>query len=122
MAERDGDDPGARGRLTIADQALERVAVLAAGEVDGVVRTGSALEGVIGRRFPKADADVAGDRARVSVELAVAWPAVLPEVAGRVRELVRERLGATSGFRVDAVHVSVVKVVRPQAPERRRVQ
>ena len=70
-------EPAERGRTIISDAAVEHIAVHAAGEVMGVVQTGSALDQVIGRRYPKADAQVAGTRARVHIEIAVGptrWP------------------------------------------------
>ncbi len=120
MAER--ADPASRGRLTIADRVVERVATRAAGEVGQVVSTGSGLDNVLGHRYPRADATVAGDRARIQVQVAVAWPAPLAQVCASVRDHVRTRVGDLVGVQVDAVDVTAAKVVPAPAPERRSVQ
>lgn len=116
------DDPGGRGRTVVADRVVERIATIAAREVTGVTQVGSALERVVGRQYPKADAKVAGDRARISVEIAVAWPTSLADVTARVRETVRARLGELAGLQVDTVDVTAAKVVHDDAPTPRRVQ
>jgi uncharacterized alkaline shock family protein YloU len=115
-------EPADRGRLTIADRVVERVAVYAAAEVDGVARVGSTLEHAVGRRYPKADAQVAGQRVRVSVEIAVEWPAALSQVTGSVRRTVRDRVESLVGLEVDAVDVTAAKVVQLDPRTRRRVQ
>lgn len=83
---------------------------------------GSALGRAVGRRYPKADAQVAGDRARITVEVAVAWPASLVDVTAGVRDIVRSRLGELAGLQVDTVDVIAAKVVHEDAPTRGRVQ
>ncbi|NUO91780.1 MAG: Asp23/Gls24 family envelope stress response protein [Dermatophilaceae bacterium] len=115
-------EPGRRGRLDIAERVVERVAVIAAAEVEGVRRVGSGLEGIVGRQYPKATAQVAGGRARVRLDIAVAWPVPLGRTAGAVRDHVGARLESLVGLTVDAVDVTVASVV-PDAPrEQRRVQ
>lgn len=98
------------------------MATIAAGEVAGVVQIGSGLDQVLGNRLPRADAKVAGDRARIHVEVAIAWPQPLAEVCGKVREAVRERVSDLLGLRVDAVDVTAAKSVSAPQPEQRRVQ
>lgn len=116
------DEPGGRGRLVVADRVVERIATIAAREVSGVTQVGSALERAVGRQYPKADAQVAGDRARISVEIAVAWPTSLADATAGVREIVRARLGDLAGLQVDTVDVTAAKVVHDDAPTPRRVQ
>lgn len=111
-----------RGSLTIAQKVVEKVAVIAAGEADGVARIGSAVERVIGRSYPKADAQMAGDRTRIAVEIAVTWPAALAPVAQAVRSSVHDRVESLLGLTVDAVDVTASRVVRPQPGTTRRVQ
>ena len=67
-------DPDQRGSTTIAAQAVQHIAEAELGQVPGVVATGSGLDKVVGRQYPKVTADVAGSRARLSIEIAVAWP------------------------------------------------
>lgn len=115
-------EPGDRGRLDVADRVVERVAIIAAGEVAGVRNVGSGLEGIVGRQYPKATAQVAGGRARVRLDIAVAWPMPLGRTAGAVREHVREQLESLVGLTVDAVDVTVASVVADGPREQRRVQ
>lgn len=115
-------EPEQRGRTDIEGRVLERIATLAAAEVNGVARTGSDLERLIGRRLPKADASRGGNRARVAVEIAVAWPHPLADVAAQVRDVVASRLVHLTGLDIDAVDVDVARVIHQSAPQRRRVQ
>lgn len=104
-------DPGHRGRLVIADRVVEKVASIAAAEVEGVVASGSGLGGLFGHRYPRADATVAGERARVHVEVAVSWPMPLAQVAAAVRQQVGRRLDELVGLAVDAVDVTAATLV-----------
>lgn len=117
-----GDDPGLRGRLEVGGRVAERIAGVAAQEVPGVVRSGSALEGVVGRRYPKVTADIAGQHVRVALEVAVEWPVPLATTAQSVRDQVRARLRELAGLDVDAVHVTVAQVVKAGPPAERRVE
>jgi uncharacterized alkaline shock family protein YloU len=119
---RGADDPAQRGGLVIANRVVERIATLAAGEVEGVAKAGSGLDQVLGHRYPKANATVAGDRARIHVEIAITWPHPLGQVCGRVRDEVRNRVTEVIGVRVDAVDVTAANVVHASQPEQRRVQ
>jgi len=114
--------PGERGRLDIAERVVERIATIAASEVPGVLTTGSMLEGVLGRRYPKAGAEVAGRHATVSLDVAVAWAIPLADTAASVRARVRARVQDLAGLQVDAVHVSVANVVIETPDTARRVQ
>lgn len=115
-------EPDQRGRTTIEDVVVEHIASQAALEVNGVTATGSDLEKLIGRRLPKADAQVAGTRARVQLEIAAAWPYPLAALAAAVREHVTSRLVELTGLSIDGVDVDVARVIHPTEPERRRVQ
>lgn len=115
-------EPEQRGRTIIENAVLEHIAVHAALDVSGVAATGSDLEKLIGRRLPKADAHVAGTRARVQVEVAAAWPHPVATVAAAVREHVSERLLALTGLQVDAVDVEVTRVIHSPQAQQRRVQ
>ncbi len=111
--------PEERGTLTIADKVVERIASIAAGEVGHTVSTGSGWSRVVTKRLPNATAKVAGDHARVGVQIAVAWPSSLSDVATRVRDHIIERVGSLTSIVVDAVDVSVADVVRPDTATRR---
>jgi len=101
---------------------VERIATIAAGEVEGVVRAGSGLGQVLGHRYPKANATVAGNSARIEVEIAIAWPHPLGQVCRQVRDEVRDRVTELVGLQVDAVDVTAAKVMHAPEPEQRRVQ
>ncbi|NIZ92443.1 Asp23/Gls24 family envelope stress response protein [Kineococcus rubinsiae] len=126
-------EAGARGRLVVADRVVQRIAEAAAAGVDGVApRTSSdgsltgnvttAVGGALGRTLPRASCVRAGSRVRVEIEVATLWPRPAAEVAARVRDRVAERLEALAGVRVDAVAVTVAKVVLSAAPTRARVR
>lgn len=115
-------EPGERGSLTIGDRVVEQVAVLAARQIDGVATTGTGLQRAVGRDFPRAEAHVAGQRVRVVLQIAVTWPAALPQVTAAVRESVSERVSTLVGMHVDAVDVHAAKVVHAQPRQTRRVQ
>lgn len=115
-------DRAQRGRLVIADSVVERIAAIAAGEVVGVVKAGSGLDQVLGHRYPKATATLAGNRTRIHVEIAIAWPHPLGQVCAQVQDEVRDRVTKFAGVRVDAVDVTAAKVVHAPEPELRRVQ
>lgn len=115
-------EPGDRGRTVIADAVVERIAVRAASDVDGVEHAGSGLGKVVGRQYPKASVEVAGNHARLSVEIAVSWPHPLAQVCASVRDAVTGRLAELTGMDIDAVHVTAAKVVLPEPSTPRRVQ
>lgn len=113
-------DPGQRGRLSIADRVIERIAAQAALGVDGVVETTSALGKVVGRQLPKISSDVQGNDVRLSVDVAVTWPKPLRDVVRQVRDDVIRDVEAIAGKHVRSVDVTVAKMERPpQAPVRR---
>lgn len=115
-------EAGQRGRLEVAERAVERIATLAAGEVPGVQRTGSSyLESVIGHQYPSADAQVAGGHVKVSIDLAAVWPSPLAATAKSVRDRVRSQLEDLAGLTVDRVDVTVAKVTQHQSQPERRV-
>lgn len=123
----DADDPGRRGSLVIADKVIERLATIAAREMDEVTRTGGrwtasplATLGSLGaNRLPHATAQVAGGRARIRVDVAAPWPSSASEVARRVREHVATQVSALAGIKVDAVDVTVAQMTRPRTNDRR---
>ena len=120
------EDPGRRGGLELADRAVAKLVVAAAGEVPDVAApvprvlrqaVGSPdLDGQV-----KADVSVAGDLATVHVSLSVRWPTPILEVAEAVRERVTQRLAELAGLRVSHVDVRVTALPAGRRT-RRRVQ
>ncbi|RYV50842.1 Asp23/Gls24 family envelope stress response protein [Pengzhenrongella frigida] len=114
--------PSERGDLEIAVRVVQKVARIAAGEVRGVASTGSGLDHLLGHQYPSADATVAGAHASIRVDVAVLWPYPLALIGAQVRDHVRARVNELVGLNVDAVDVTVSKVVLASQPETRRVQ
>jgi uncharacterized alkaline shock family protein YloU len=118
-------DPGERGSLIIKDRAVQRIAEAAALSVAGVVpaeQSTNTLNAALGRAYPRVDCDVAGGRVRAAVEIVGLWPTPAPQLAAQVRQAVTDQLQTLAGLRVDAVDVTIAKIVRIAAPPRRRVQ
>lgn len=117
--------PGERGTLIIKDRAVQRIAEAAALGVAGVVaaaQSTNTLNAALGRAYPRVDCDVAGGRVRADVEIVGRWPTPAPQLAAQVRQAVTDQLQALAGLRVDAVDVTIAKIVRVATPPRRRVQ
>lgn len=108
-----------RGRTTIADKVVERIASIAANEVESVIDTRTGWTRVVRGRLPRAEAVVAGGTSRITVEVAATWPTPLNSVAGRVRDHVSERVSTLTGVNVTAVDVSIADVVHLETAERR---
>ncbi|MFI5493626.1 Asp23/Gls24 family envelope stress response protein [Actinoplanes sp. NPDC051859] len=116
-ASGDRSEAGYRGSLVIREKAVQRIAEAAALHVDGVAPAEAgtnAVTSVLGRGYPRVDCDVAGGRVRADVEVIALWPCPAPVVAAAVRAAVTEQLSALAGLRVDAVGVTIAKVVRHQ--------
>jgi len=118
---------GARGRTTIADKVLERLATHAALDVPGVLRhsAGPEVLSAVTTSWPQSTADSAGERVSVKVTLAVDWAEPVRDVAAQVRSRVRDRLVEQTGKSVDRVDVTVAALVPPGGQDTgpgRRVQ
>jgi uncharacterized alkaline shock family protein YloU len=119
------EDPGERGSLIIQDRAVRRIAEAAALQVPGVVpaaQSTSTLGAALGRAYPRVDCDVAGGRVRAEVEIVGRWPTPAAQLGAEVRDAVTDQLQQLAGLRVDAVDVTITKIVRLATPPRRRVQ
>ena len=120
-----GTDPGERGALVIKDRAVQRIAEAAALGIPGVVpsaETTGAVGAALGRSYPRVDCDVAGGRVRAEVSIVGRWPTPAAQLGEQVRAAVTEQLQTLAGLRVDAVDVTVAKVVLQGEAPRRRVQ
>lgn len=84
--------------VKVTDNALTQVVVRAAEGVDGAR---------VRRPRRKVDVEIEDGRARVDLELAVAYGKVLPEVARDVQAEVADALGRMCDVTVEAVDVSV---------------
>ena len=98
--------PEGRGQLSVRAHALQHIVESVALEVPRVRRTSGSLAGVRSGT-PHASVHVRGTTARVSLAVAVAWPAPVSEVAAQVRDTVLDRASELSGVRITAVDVTV---------------
>ncbi|HZM39211.1 MAG TPA: Asp23/Gls24 family envelope stress response protein [Acidimicrobiales bacterium] len=118
-----------KGRIHIADEVVEKVAGLAAMEVEGVVDLGGdfarALESVrerIGIGNKRGDqgikADVQGHQVAISVTIMVEFGHVVLEVARQVQANVALQTQRMLGLTVVEVNVTVDDVRTPKPPRR----
>lgn len=91
------------GTVTVTDAALTYIVVQSAESVDGAR---------VRRARRKVDIELEGKRARVELELAVAYGNVLPDVAQDVQLRVTDALTRMCGLDVSAVDVTVEELDR----------
>jgi uncharacterized alkaline shock family protein YloU len=118
------------GTISIADGVVTKIAARAAAEDPDA---GAAAARMLGRAVPGAsrlpgvrDTDlqglpktsvvVDGSKAYVTLELSVRWPVPVPEVTGRVRGHIRDRVRDLAGLDVDEVHIMVADLALGIAP------
>ncbi|GGW55016.1 Asp23/Gls24 family envelope stress response protein [Streptomyces caelestis] len=134
LTKRGGGDPGSRGRTTIADGVVEKIAGLAARDVDGVHAMGSGLSrtfGAVRDRVPggaKAvsrgvKVEVGEVQAALDLEIVVDYGVSIADVARDVRENVITAVERMTGLEVVEVNIAVSDVKLPdeeeEEPERR---
>ncbi|MEU3460363.1 Asp23/Gls24 family envelope stress response protein [Streptomyces sp. NPDC006733] len=122
-------DPGARltdrGRTSIADSVVEKIAGMAAREVPGVHGFGGSLARTLGAvrdRVPGGRPDVTrgvkvdvGERqTAVDIDIVVEYGAAIVDVAVGVRENVVAAVQRMTGLEVVEVNISVVDVHLPE--------
>ncbi|MET8565444.1 Asp23/Gls24 family envelope stress response protein [Streptomyces flaveolus] len=124
-ARRGGGDPAARGRTTIADGVVEKIAGLAARDVVGVHAMGSGLArtfGAVRDRVPGGGKSVArGVKAEVGevqtaldLEIVVDYGVAIADVARAVRENVIAAVERMTGLEVVEVNIAVSDVKLPE--------
>ena len=110
-----------RGRTSIADRVVTRVASIAAAEIESVIDTRSGWTKLVRKGLPHAEAVVAGGTTRITVQVAATWPTPLSQVAAQVRDHVTERVAHLTGTQVSRVDVTVADVVHVETAARRVV-
>ena len=120
----DATPPEERGRLTVAERVVERVAGYAATQVDGAAAAPRRLLGIsIGEARPDAAAAVRatvdGSVATVEATIAVAWPQSVRRVTEALRSRIREDVRRVTDVEVAHVDVDVVDFVTAATPARR---
>ncbi len=114
-------DPAQRGRLTIADRVVEKVAAQAVTEVD---RATGAPRTVLGQTLGRASEDspartsaqVDGDLVTVTVSMSVSWPAPVRDVTAQVRRRVVDRVEELTGLHVADVDIDVPTLLTKHNP------
>ncbi|MEU1853129.1 Asp23/Gls24 family envelope stress response protein [Streptomyces sp. NPDC019990] len=129
-----GGDPGSRGRTTIADGVVEKIAGLAARDVEGVHAMGSGISrtfGAVRDRVPGGaksvtrgvKAEVGEVQAALDLEIVVDYGVSIADVARDVRENVITAVERMTGLEVVEVNIAVSDVKLPdeeeEEPERR---
>lgn len=107
-----------RGRTTIAESVVAKIAALAAQEVSGVDSLGGAISGAIagavGRvrgtehKTAGVGVEVGTRQAAVDLTMRVRYPFPIHEVADSVRQNVTERIESMTGLEVVEVNIAVI--------------
>ncbi|MFF3417983.1 Asp23/Gls24 family envelope stress response protein [Streptomyces sp. NPDC002698] len=123
---RGGGDPASRGRTTIADGVVEKIAGLAARDVVGVHTMGSGLSrtfGAVRDRVPGGStksvtrgvkAEVGEVQTALDLEIVVDYGVSITEVARAVRENVIAAVERMTGLDVVEVNIAVSDVKLPE--------
>ncbi|MEV0981008.1 Asp23/Gls24 family envelope stress response protein [Streptomyces sp. NPDC049915] len=134
---RGGGDPGSRGKTTIADGVVEKIAGLAARDVPGVYAMGSGLSRTIGAvrdRVPGGSksvtrgvkAEVGEVQTALDLEIVVEYGVSISELSRDVRENVIAAVERMTGLEVVEVNIAVSDVKLPEEedeePEQPRIQ
>lgn len=106
-------DVGQRGRLTIADRVVEKVAAHAISQVDHAAGAARRVLGLnVGEAREDSDARVRarvdGSLATIAVALTVRWPASVPEVTADARRRIRDDVQRITAVQVRQVDIDVV--------------
>ncbi|MEV2254958.1 Asp23/Gls24 family envelope stress response protein [Streptomyces sp. NPDC050147] len=124
--KRGGGDPATRGRTTIADGVVEKIAGLAARDVDGVHAMGGGLArtfGAVRDRVPGGSgtksvsrgvkAEVGEVQTALDLEIVVEYGVPIADVARDVRENVIGAVERMTGLEVVEVNIAVSDVKLP---------
>ncbi|MFM9367120.1 Asp23/Gls24 family envelope stress response protein [Streptomyces sp. Da 82-17] len=128
QSRRGGGDPGSRGRTTIADGVVEKIAGLAAREVPGVHAMGTGISRTFGAVRDKvpggAKAVTRGVKAEVGevqtaldLDIVVEYGVAIADVARGVRENVIAAVERMTGLEVVEVNIAVGDVKLPDEEE-----
>lgn len=126
-ASRDAADPGNRGRLTISDKAIEKIAAQIALETPGIYGAPGGLLGLGSHHDrdarPKVTVQLAGRIASLQVRAGVRYPAPLRTVTERLRDSLRTQVSERCGIEVRQVDIDITALVTPsEAAGRRELQ
>jgi uncharacterized alkaline shock family protein YloU len=134
---RHGGPPASRGRTTVADVVVEKIAGMAARDVPGVHALGSGFARSMGsmrERMPGGgksvtrgvSVEVGELQAAIDLEIVVDYGVSITDVAGEVRESVISAVERMAGREVVEVNITVSDVKLPdeedEGEERQRIQ
>lgn len=112
-----GSNQPGRGKTTISESVVTKIASLAAKEVEGVDSLGGALSGaisgVVGRirgdehSTPGVNVEVGERQAAIDLSMIVRYPFPIQQTAEAVRDNVIDRIQAMTGLQVVEVNISV---------------
>ncbi|MYS05467.1 Asp23/Gls24 family envelope stress response protein [Streptomyces sp. SID6041] len=131
VSKRGGGAPASRGRTTIADGVVEKIAGLAARDVEGVHAMGSGISrtfGAVRDRVPGGGssksnvtrgvkAEVGEVQTALDLEIVVDYGVSIADVAGDVRENVIAAVERMTGLEVVEVNIAVSDVKLPDDEE-----
>jgi uncharacterized alkaline shock family protein YloU len=116
-----------RGRTIISPTVVEKIAIRAASEVDGVAGD---VESGMSRLLPwsigsgpapaRAEADVGADTVTVDLTVNIRYPEPVAAVTDRVREQVIRRMSELCGLRATEVNIAVPALVGDDTARGRR--
>ncbi|MEV4448270.1 Asp23/Gls24 family envelope stress response protein [Streptomyces mirabilis] len=123
-----GGERGTRGRTTIADDVVEKIAGMAARDVVGVHALGSGMSRAFGaarERVPGTTksvsrgvkVEVGESQTAVDLEIVVDYGVSITDVAGAVRESVISAVEWTAGLEVVEVNIAASDVKLPDEEE-----
>jgi Uncharacterized protein conserved in bacteria len=124
LTKRGGGAPATRGRTTIADGVVEKIAGMAARDVVGVHAMGSGLSrtfGAVRERVPGGgksvtrgvNAEVGESQTALDLEIVIEYGVSISEVARDVRENVVAAVERMTGLEVVEVNIAVSDVKLP---------
>ncbi|MFJ8633169.1 Asp23/Gls24 family envelope stress response protein [Streptomyces sp. NPDC093568] len=130
---RGGGDPAGRGRTTIADGVVEKIAGMAARDVVGVHAMGSGISrtfGAVRERVPGTSksvtrgvsAEVGEVQTALDLEIVVDYGVSIADVARAVRENVVGAVERMTGLEVVEVNIAVSDVKLPEEEEEEPAQ
>ncbi|MEQ3541968.1 Asp23/Gls24 family envelope stress response protein [Pseudonocardia tropica] len=114
-----GTAPEDRGRVDVADQVVQKIALGALEETEGVGGTTGTVGRMLGRDdsggHPRVEATVSGQSTRIDARISVAYPSPVAAVCDRARAHVVRQVEALTGLSVARVDVVVTALTVPGA-------
>ncbi len=121
MAERKIEITDEDGRITMGEEVIASIARIAAGRVDGIVRSpsGGGFMGIFGGEdlSPNIRTELTDDGVHVELRIAVEYGYPVHEVAQGVQAKVEKDIEEMAGVNVTGVDVYVKKIVPPPTHE-----